>query len=74
MSDCTGYLWGPSPQYGSFRRNRRTRGRVIEISRVSDDQAAARLQRGKAGDGQAIEKLLAPVLEPAFRLAMRMLK
>jgi RNA polymerase sigma-70 factor (ECF subfamily) len=41
---------------------------------VSDDQAAGRLQRAKAGDGRAFEELLAPVLDPAFRLAMTMLK
>jgi RNA polymerase sigma-70 factor (ECF subfamily) len=41
---------------------------------VSDDQAAGRLQRAKAGDGRAFEELLVPVLEPAFRLAMTMLK
>jgi len=41
---------------------------------VSDDQAAERLQRAKAGDGRAFEELLAPVLDPAFRLAMTMLK
>ena len=41
---------------------------------MSDDQAAGRLQRAKAGDGRAFEELLAPVLDPAFRLAMTMLK
>jgi len=41
---------------------------------VSDDQAAGRLQRAKAGDGRAFEELLEPVLDPAFRLAMTMLK
>jgi RNA polymerase sigma-70 factor (ECF subfamily) len=41
---------------------------------VSEDQAAGRLQRAKAGDGRAFEELLAPVLDPAFRLAMTMLK
>jgi RNA polymerase sigma-70 factor (ECF subfamily) len=41
---------------------------------VSDDEAAERLQRAKAGDGRAFEELLAPVLDPAFRLAMTMLK
>jgi RNA polymerase sigma-70 factor (ECF subfamily) len=41
---------------------------------VSDDQAAERLQRAKAGDGRAFEELLAPALDPAFRLAMTMLK
>jgi RNA polymerase sigma-70 factor (ECF subfamily) len=41
---------------------------------VSEDQAAGRLQRAKAGDGRAFEELLAPALDPAFRLAMTMLK
>jgi RNA polymerase sigma-70 factor (ECF subfamily) len=41
---------------------------------VSDDQAAERLQRAKAGDGRAFEELLEPALDPAFRLAMTMLK
>ena len=41
---------------------------------MSEDQAAARLQRAKAGDGRAFEEVLAPVLDPAFRLAMTMLK
>ena len=41
---------------------------------MSDDQAAERLQRAKAGDGRAFEELLAPALDPAFRLAMTMLK
>jgi len=41
---------------------------------LSDDQAAGRLQRAKAGEGRAFEELLAPVLDPAFRLAMTMLK
>ena len=40
---------------------------------MSDDQAAERLQRAKAGGGRAFEELLAPVLDPAFRLAMTML-
>ncbi|TMC50419.1 MAG: RNA polymerase sigma factor [Chloroflexi bacterium] len=31
------------------------------------------LERAKAGDGLAFEELLAPVLDPAFRLAMTML-
>jgi RNA polymerase sigma-70 factor (ECF subfamily) len=33
-----------------------------------------RLERAKAGDGHAFDELLAPVLDPAFRLAMTMLK
>jgi RNA polymerase sigma-70 factor (ECF subfamily) len=41
---------------------------------VSDDQAAERLRRAVAGDGRAFEALLTPVLGPAFRLAMTMLK
>ena len=41
---------------------------------MSEDEAAGRLRRAKAGDGRAFEELLAPVLEPAFRLAMTMLK
>jgi len=32
-----------------------------------------RLERAKAGDGRAFDELLAPVLDPAFRLAMTML-
>jgi hypothetical protein len=41
---------------------------------VSDDQAAERLHRAKAGDGRAFGELLAPHLDPAFRLALTMLK
>ena len=41
---------------------------------MSDDQAAERLRRAVAGDGRAFEALLTPVLGPAFRLAMTMLK
>ena len=41
---------------------------------MSDDQAAERLQRAKASDSRAFEELLAPALDPAFRLAMTMLK
>ena len=33
-----------------------------------------RLAQAKAGDGRAFEELLAPVIDPAFRLAMTMLK
>lgn len=32
------------------------------------------LLRAKAGDGPAFEELLAPVLDPAFRLAITMLR
>jgi len=39
---------------------------------VSDDGPRL-LERAKAGDGQALEELLTPVLEVAFRLAMTML-
>jgi RNA polymerase sigma-70 factor (ECF subfamily) len=35
---------------------------------------AVRLERAKAGDGHAFDELLAPVLDPAFRLAMTMVK
>src|SRR5262245_16603914 len=35
---------------------------------------ADRLLRAKAGDGPAFEELLAPVLDPAFRLAITMLR
>ncbi|HKB17598.1 MAG TPA: RNA polymerase sigma factor [Candidatus Dormibacteraeota bacterium] len=38
---------------------------------MSDEQDA--LERAKAGDGLAFEEMLAPVLDPAFRLAMTML-
>jgi len=38
---------------------------------VSDEQDA--LEHAKSGDGLAFEKVLAPVLDPAFRLAMTML-
>ncbi len=34
---------------------------------------AETLQRAKDGDGRAFERLIAPVLDPAFRLAMTML-
>jgi RNA polymerase sigma-70 factor (ECF subfamily) len=40
---------------------------------VSEDQRRDQLQRAKAGDGRAFDELLAPVLDPAFRLAMTML-
>ena len=36
--------------------------------------AADRLRRARAGDGPAFAELLAPALDPAFRLAMTMLK
>jgi RNA polymerase sigma-70 factor (ECF subfamily) len=39
-----------------------------------DQNQAERLERAKAGDGRAFDELLAPVLDPAFRLAMTMLK
>ena len=38
-----------------------------------DEDGAHRVERAKAGDGRAFEELLAPVLEPGFRLAMTML-
>src|SRR5258705_7168894 len=42
---------------------------------VSEDQARDQLlRRALAGDGHAFGKLLGPVLDPAFRLAMTMLK
>lgn len=40
---------------------------------MNDDQTE-RLARAKAGDGRAFEELLAPMVDPAFRLAMTMLK
>jgi RNA polymerase sigma-70 factor (ECF subfamily) len=39
-----------------------------------DSDLAVRLERAKAGDGRAFDELLTPVLDPAFRLAMTMLK
>jgi RNA polymerase sigma-70 factor (ECF subfamily) len=39
-----------------------------------DSDLAVRLERAKEGDGHAFDELLAPVLDPAFRLAMTMLK
>jgi RNA polymerase sigma-70 factor (ECF subfamily) len=39
-----------------------------------DQEQVERLERAKAGDGRAFDELLAPVLDPAFRLAMTMLK
>jgi RNA polymerase sigma-70 factor (ECF subfamily) len=36
--------------------------------------SADRLRRARAGDGPAFAELLAPVLDPGFRLAMTMLK
>jgi RNA polymerase sigma factor (sigma-70 family) len=39
-----------------------------------DQDLVERLERAKAGDGRAFDELLAPVLDPAFRLAMTMLK
>ena len=44
---------------------------------MSEDRQAAqrdRLERAKAGDGRAFDELLAPVLDPAFRLAITILK
>jgi RNA polymerase sigma-70 factor (ECF subfamily) len=41
---------------------------------LDQDQARDRLERAKAGDGRAFDELLALVLDPAFRLAMTMLK
>jgi RNA polymerase sigma-70 factor (ECF subfamily) len=42
---------------------------------VSEDLPAAdRLRRARAGDGPAFAELFEPVLDPAFRLAMTMLK
>src|SRR5947209_8928760 len=43
------------------------------IERLVDDLAEERLQRARAGDGSAFGEWLAPVLDPAFRLAMTML-
>jgi RNA polymerase sigma-70 factor (ECF subfamily) len=43
------------------------------VGRVNDDQTE-RLARAKGGDGPAFEELLAPLVEPAFRLAMTILK
>ena len=43
------------------------------VGRVNDDQTE-RLACAKGGDGPAFEELLAPLVEPAFRLAMTMLK
>jgi RNA polymerase sigma-70 factor (ECF subfamily) len=40
---------------------------------VSEDQRRDQVQRARAGDGLAFDELLAPVLDPAFRLAMTML-
>jgi RNA polymerase sigma-70 factor, ECF subfamily len=39
-----------------------------------DQDLAERLERAKAGDGRAFDEMLTPVLDPAFRLAMTMLK
>jgi RNA polymerase sigma-70 factor, ECF subfamily len=41
---------------------------------IGEPPAADRLRRARAGDGLAFAALLAPVLDPAFRLAMTMLK
>lgn len=38
------------------------------------DVQTDRLARAKAGDGRAYEELLAPLVDPAFRLAMTLLK
>jgi RNA polymerase sigma-70 factor (ECF subfamily) len=40
---------------------------------VNDDQTEC-LARARAGDGRAFEELLAPLVDPAFGLAMTMLK
>ena len=53
-------------------RNRSARASVEPVRRLNEDDAA-RLERAKAGDGRAFDELLAPVLDPAFRLAMTML-
>ena len=37
------------------------------------DQRRDQLKQARAGDGRAFDELLAPVLDPAFRLAMTML-
>ena len=39
-----------------------------------NDDEAQQLARARAGDGRAFEELLAPLVDPAFRLAMTMLK
>jgi RNA polymerase sigma-70 factor (ECF subfamily) len=39
-----------------------------------DQEQVERLERAKAGDGRAFDELLVRVLDPAFRLAMTMLK
>lgn len=39
-----------------------------------DDDQRDRLARARAGDGRAFDELLAPLVDPAFRLAMTMLK
>ena len=41
---------------------------------MSDDDQELRIARAKAGDGRAFDELLAPLLDPAFRLAMTLLK
>jgi RNA polymerase sigma-70 factor (ECF subfamily) len=41
---------------------------------INDRPPADRLQRATAGEGSAFAELLQPVLDPAFRLAMMMLK
>jgi RNA polymerase sigma-70 factor (ECF subfamily) len=43
------------------------------LSEDRQDAGRDRLERAKAGDGRAFDELLAPVLDPAFRLAMTML-
>jgi RNA polymerase sigma-70 factor (ECF subfamily) len=41
---------------------------------LDQDRTRDLLERAKAGDGHAFDELLVPVLDPAFRLAMTMLK
>ena len=41
---------------------------------IGDGASADRLRRASAGDSRAFAELLEPVLDPAFRLAMTMLK
>lgn len=49
--------------------------RTTDTETVSEAPLLAdRLRRARAGDGTAFAELLAPVLDPAFRLAMTMLK
>src|SRR6202158_5478697 len=66
--------WSPCELGSPSACNRSPVARVQPVTDVTRDQALDLLARARAGDGHAFDELLAPVLDPAFRLAMTMLK